>query len=576
MRASVLLLCLLLTLGLACTAEAADAAGLLLAQTTWRGPGFNLHLLKLLGVVLTFLAWTATTSWVNDDAHALNIDAVMWNFAVVFSGLVGLLAFFVANSFLIALLVFLLLYLAPTLTYVYGFRNPVVPDNSKVLTPDHLYFLFASVLSKVGIELALDDAGTTAEGPPIRFIGKTSRGRMEDTTRVRNAEGSRGYSGARELVYDAILRRATDIHLEPTPNELTIRYRIDGILHNSEPFDRATGDAIINVFKVLSAMDITEKRKPQDGSFGAEMSNKAVDFRVATSGSASGEKMVIRILDASGSLIRLNKLGMSKRLVAQVHDLATQPYGMFLCSGPTGSGKSTTLYACLQEIDRFSRNVITIEDPVEYQLDSVTQIEVNRKSGQTFAGSLRSILRQDPDVVLIGEIRDKETAEIACQASQTGHMVFSTVHANDSITTIYRLLDLDLDPGNLGTALSAVLAQRLVRILCNDCKQAYRPRPEILRQANLHQMGIKTMYRAGPKTDPPCPACGGTGYFGRSGVFELLIISDRMRDLVRDRASLREFKTEARRVGTSLLHEYGLRLVAKGRTSIQELMRVVK
>jgi type II secretory ATPase GspE/PulE/Tfp pilus assembly ATPase PilB-like protein len=553
-----------------------DGASFALFAQMRRGSGNFLNIWKALPILLLFLAWTATTHWVNDDCHSLRINAVLWNSAIIFSGLVGLLAPFLIDMWAVGFVVFALLFLTPTLIYVYGVRNPMVPDNAKVLTPEHLYFLLACALAKVGINLPVGAEGGTVEGPPIRFIGKTTTGRVEDTDRVRNAEGSRGYMGARELVYDAIVRRSTDIHLEPAPTEMLVRYRIDGILHNSDPFDRPTGDAIINVFKVLAAMDITEKRKPQDGSFGAVTDKRSIDFRVATSGSATGEKMVIRILDAAGALMRLEKLGLSKKLIKQVHDLAVQPYGMLLCSGPTGAGKSTTLYACLQEIDRFTRNVITIEDPVEYHLDSITQIEINTKSGQTFAASLRSILRQDPDVILVGEIRDKETADTACQAAQTGHMVFSTVHANDSITTIFRLLDLGADPGNLGASLSGVLAQRLVRALCSTCKEAYRPNPETLKKANLDNKGIEVLHRPPKQPQVVCPDCNGIGYFGRTGVFELLTVTDRMRDMIRDKASLREFKHEARKAGIEYLQEYGLKLAAQGKTSIQEVMRVVK
>ena len=541
-----------------------------------RGAGGYFSLFKLIAVAAMLLIWSTTSAWVNQDAHGLKLDAVMWNSCVVFSGIVGLGALFVLQSFILALALYLVLFLAPVLSYVFGVRNPSVPERAKVLTADHLQHLLAAGLSKVGIHLGGKEGGEGGEGPPIVFIGKTSSGRADDQERIHKAQGSRGFMGAKELVYDAIVRRATDIHLEPTPDELVVRYRIDGILHNSEPFDRRTGDALINVFKVLAAMDITERRKPQDGSFGAETGSRTLDFRVATAGASGGEKMVIRILDSSSGIIKLAKLGMSKNLIAKVQSLALQPYGLMLCAGPTGAGKSTTLYACLQEIDRFSRNIITIEDPVEYHLDSVTQIEINSKAGQTFAGSLRSVLRQDPDVILIGEIRDKETAEIACQSAQTGHMVFSTVHANDSISTVYRLLDLGVDPGNLGTALSAVIAQRLVRLLCLECREAYKPSSEMLKKAGLANKGIEALYRPPKERKRPCEKCSATGYFGRAGVFEALVVSDNMRDMIRDRVSLRDFKHEARRGGTEYLIEYAIKLVAHGRTSIQEVMRVVK
>ena len=274
------------------------------------------------------------------------------------------------------------------------------------------------------------------------------------------AEESQFYMSAKELVYDAVLRRSTDIHLEPTAEQLSVRYRIDGILHAAEPFDKQTGVAVVNIFKVLSAMDISEKRKPQDGSFGAKLEGREIDFRVATSGSKAGEKLVMRILDNASAVANIDDIGVRPKMATEIRSLVTQPHGMFLCCGPTGSGKSTTLYACIREIDRFQKNIITVEDPIEYHLDNITQIEINTKGGQTFSGSLRSILRQDPDVIMIGEIRDQETATIACQAATTGHMVFSTVHANDTVTALFRLLDLGVEPFMIASALTAVLGQR--------------------------------------------------------------------------------------------------------------------
>jgi type II secretory ATPase GspE/PulE/Tfp pilus assembly ATPase PilB-like protein len=274
----------------------------------------------------------------------------------------------------------------------------------------------------------------------------------------------------------------------------------------------------------------------------------------------------------------------------QIHATVTQPHGLFVVCGPTGAGKSTTLYACLNEIDRHQKNVITVENPVEYHIDNVTQIEVNPKAGKTFASELRSILRQDPDVIYIGEIRDQETAEIACQAAQTGHMVFTTLHANDSVTAIARLIDLGVAPFLIASSLTAVLGQRLVRVLCPDCKVKYKPDPTLLRKANLPADQIKHFFRAtetvkhaeseeddwGDAEREPCPRCGGRGYFGRTGVFELLVVTDRMRELIRENPNLSAIRQEAARAGMKSIQEDGLRQVISGLTSIHELLRVCK
>ncbi|MBX6312034.1 MAG: type II/IV secretion system protein [Isosphaeraceae bacterium] len=572
----------LLAFGCAAGAEAADWGGVLLAQSAQiaqdRGPGFYLNLLKFLPVLLVYLLWTWTTYWVDDDLKELNnVRYEMWNSIVFFSGLLGFALVWAIPIYAVGLILLLTAYFAPLFTYIYV-RNQTVPDEDKVLTPYHLGEVANSLLNRMGMKGIFNrgDTGYDKAGPPIVFIGKSAGTGKIDQERVERAEQSRFYMSAKELVYDAVLRRATDIHLEPTQEQLAVRYRIDGILHAAEPFDRQTGDAVINIFKVLAAMDISEKRKPQDGSFAAKLDAREIDFRVATSGSKAGEKLVMRILDNAATVAKLDEIGLRPKLVQEVRTLVTQPHGLFLCCGPTGSGKSTTLYACLREIDRYQRNIITVEDPIEYHIDNITQIEINTKAGQTFAGSLRSILRQDPDVIMIGEIRDQETATIACQAATTGHMVFSTVHANDTITAVFRLLDLGVEPFMVASALSAVLGQRLVRVLCEACKEPYKPKPEFLEKANLPANKVDVFYRPPENPQQVCPQCGGTGYMGRTGIFELLVITDAMRELIRENPSLNALKAEARKNGMIYLQEDGLRQVIQGKTSIKELLRVVK
>ena len=575
----------LLTLGAAAWAGAAESVGVVFAQSYEmmnqpgkRGPGMYLNLFKFVPVVLIFLLWAWTTYWVDDDAKELNnLKFELWNSVIFFTGVLGLALVWAIPIYAVGITLLTLAYFVPLLSYVIV-RNQTVPDDRKVLTPYHLGEVSNSILNKMGMKGVFNrsEGQTDRSGPPIVFIGKSQGGAKEDPTRVRAAEESRSFMSAKELVYDAVLRRATDIHLEPTTEQLSIRYRIDGILHAAEPFDRPTGDAVVNVFKVLSALDISEKRKPQDGSFGAKLEGRDLEFRVATSGSKSGEKLVMRILDNATGVQRLDDAGIRPKLISEIRTLVTQPHGMFLLCGPTGSGKTTTLYACLREIDRFQKNIITVEDPIEYQLDNITQIEINTKGGQTFAGSLRSILRQDPDVILIGEIRDQETATIACQAAMTGHMVFSSVHANDTVTALFRLLDLGVEPHNLSSALTAVLGQRLVRMLCEACKEPYKPKPEFLKKANLPADKVDVFYRRPAEPQEVCPQCGGTGYLGRTGIFELLIITEPMRDLIRENPSINAIKAEARKNGMIYLQEDGLRQVIQGKTSIDELLRVVK
>ncbi len=536
--------------------------------------GWYLSLLKLFPVMLLFVYWTYTSNWVAEDSRSLKLRPDYWNSIQLVGGTAAFLGVLLIPLYLVGFVVMLGAYAASAGLYVYE-RNQHVPESGKVLTPRHIKGWAIRMLAKVGIHIGGGSVVEATLGPPIQFIGKTKTG-QRDEARTRQVETSKGYMAARELVYDSILRRATDIHMEPKDDEMGCRVRIDGVMFPTEPFDRPIGDAVVNIFKVLSAMDITERRRPQDGSFGALVEGREVDFRVASQGTRFGEKMSLRILDQANAVSTLEGLGMRKQLEEKIREAAHQPHGMFLVCGPTGAGKSTTLYSCLNSLDRDQVNVITVEDPIEYKIDGATQIEINTKSGQSFAGSLRSILRQDPDVIMLGEIRDDETAKIACQAASTGHMVFSTVHANDTITALYRLLDLNVEPFMLASSVTAILGQRLARRLCSHCKEAYKPNPELLKQAGLPAEKVKAFYRPPKERKEPCTHCGNLGFRGRIGVFELLMINDRMRDLIRDKAPVSTMSAEARKNGMLYMREEGLRLVVRGVTSVDELMRVVK
>ncbi len=537
--------------------------------------GFYFSWLKFVPVILLFVAWTNYSNWVNEDSKGLRVRPEYWNSLMLMGGVGGFLASVTVPFSFGGLGLALLTIGAPLGMYI-SERNQVVPESARVMTQKHIQQWTRKQLSKVGIHLGTQQEVEKASGPPIVFVGKTSTGKRDDKT-SRAVEQSKGYVAARELVYDSILRRATDIHLEPKEDELSVRLRIDGVMYPTEPFDRAVGDAIVNIFKVLSAMDITERRRPQDGSFGAIMESREIEFRVATQGTRFGEKMSIRILDQSNSVKSLENLGMRKQMQEAIEKVIHQPHGLFLSCGPTGAGKSTTLFTALNSLDSSEMNIITIEDPVEYKMESVNQIEINTKAGQTFAGSLRSVLRQDPDVVMIGEIRDEETAKVCCQAANTGHMVFSTIHANDSITALFRLIDLGVEPFMLSSSISAILAQRLGRKLCPHCKEAYKPNPEFLKQAGLSSEKVKELYRAKEnKGADRCTHCSGLGYMGRIGVFELLVVNDRMREMIRETEAMSAIKAEARKAGMLTMMEEGVRLVVRGVTSVEEIVRVVK
>lgn len=543
-------------------------------RTTFPDHGWYLSLFRLFMFLGLFAFWVSTSAWVDEDSGALKVRSAHWNGMMLLFGATGLLIAICMPMFVVSFFVIILSTGFPLGTYIVE-RNSKVPENAKVLTRDHIKRVMIRKLALLGIRIGGSGDEDSTIGPDIKFVGKTSTGRL-DESRTRQVENSRGFMAAKELVYDALIRRATDIHMEPREDAMNVRMRIDGVMYPVEPFDRALGDAVVNIFKVLGAMDITEKRRSLDGSFRAISEGRDIDFRVATQGTRGGEKLSLRILDQSASVATITDLGFRKNLQESLLSIVSQPHGMMLVCGPTGAGKSTTLYAALKSIDAYQHNIITVEDPVEYQMDNITQIEINAKAGQTFASSLRSILRQDPDIIMVGEIRDKETAQIACQAANTGHMVFSTVHANDSITALYRMIDLGVEPFLFSSSVSGILAQRLARRLCASCKEPYRPKAEFLRQANLPPDRIEKFFRPPKNSDEECPSCGGLGYRGRVGVFEFLEISGKIQELIRDTGGLSQLKSEARKNGMLYMQEEGLRLVVKGVTSIEELLRVVK
>ena len=378
-------------------------------------------------------------------------------------------------------------------------------------------------------------------------------------------------------LYDALKTGASDIHLESGAHGLTIKYRIDGVLAtiaNVQVIE--TAEQVISRIKILAELDIAERRTPQDGRFKVVMQGREVDFRVSIMPSIFGEDAVLRILDKkslSDELqgLRLDTLGYEGEVLVQLRRLAAEPYGMLLVTGPTGSGKTTTLYAMISEINRGIEKIVTIEDPVEYQLAGVLQIPVNEKKGLTFARGLRSILRHDPDKIMVGEVRDSETAEIAVQAALTGHLVFTTVHANNVFDVIGRFIHMGVDPYSFVSAVNAVLAQRLVRLNCPNCKEELQPD-----QAEIKASGLsdKEMEQYRFMSGRGCGLCRGSGYKGRKAISELLLLNDEIRELVIGREPIRRLKDAAQRSGTRFLRESALDLVKRGETTLEEINRV--
>ena len=378
-------------------------------------------------------------------------------------------------------------------------------------------------------------------------------------------------------VFDALNRRASDIHIETRDSEVVIKYRIDGVLQPAmKPIAKEHHQTIISRIKVMAELDIAEKRVPQDGRFRVRVGGRAIDFRVSIMPSVHGEDAVIRILDKESlskqfASLRLDVLGFDERELARFRRFIREPYGMVLVTGPTGSGKTTTLYAALSEIKTEEDKIITIEDPVEYQLKGVTQIPVNEKKGLTFARGLRSILRHDPDKIMVGEIRDPETADIAIQSALTGHLVFTTVHANNVIDVLGRFLNMKIEPYNFVSALNCVQAQRLVRTICSHCTRRVKASRELLVESGLDPVAYAdTWFYEGAG----CLECGGTGYKGRTAICELLDVSDSVREMILARRSSADIKRAAREEGMIFLRESAVNKALTGRTTLQEINKV--
>jgi len=376
------------------------------------------------------------------------------------------------------------------------------------------------------------------------------------------------------IMTQAVGDRASDVHIEPTERDVRVRFRVDGVLHDVMHSPKNIQGGLISRLKVMADLNIAEKRVPQDGRISMRVGGRTLDLRVATLPTVYGEKIVIRVLDKSQALLRLEDLGFSDDSYKRFSASFSKPYGAILVTGPTGSGKSTTMYATLNILNEEDRNIITVEDPVEYRLDGVNQMQVNPKAGLTFASALRSILRADPDIVLIGEIRDKETATIAIEAALTGHLVLSSLHTNDAASAISRLVEMEVETFLVASAIDCVVAQRLFRVLCERCKEAYKPEHAELAAAGYPEWlipEIETLYRP-----TGCSACSNTGYRGRAGLYEVMPMSEDIQRLTVDRASADELRKTAIEQGMMTLRDDGLEKARMGRTSIGEIARVVK
>lgn len=422
-------------------------------------------------------------------------------------------------------------------------------------------------------EMGSGDAGDLMEGIAEKGLDELAHELEEPKDLLDASDEAPVIRLVNGILFQAVKDRASDIHLEPYERELAVRYRIDGMLYKVLSPPRALQAPIVSRVKIMAGLDIAEKRLPQDGRIRIKLAGKDIDIRVSVLPTAFGERVVMRLLDKTSVVLRLEDLGLGGARLEAFKNLITKPNGIILSTGPTGSGKTTTLYSALSRINSEDINIITVEDPIEYQIRGIGQIQVNPKIDLTFAAGLRSILRQDPDVIMVGEIRDPETAEIAIQSSLTGHLVFSTLHTNDASSAVTRLIEMGIEPFLVSSSLLAILAQRLVRKLCPNCREPYTPE-----DAELSQLGIPrealaegVLYRA-----KGCDECKNTGFKGRTGIYELLILSDAVRSHITSNADASTIKRAAMKGGMLTLREDGAKKAAAGITSASEVIRVTQ
>ena len=444
------------------------------------------------------------------------------------------------------------------LEFVTGCRVEVVVSTpSQIQKAIDRHYGVQNTIKSLSSSLELPDDGSAEEVEGEELHDDDSSGPVAKIVRL--------------IITQAVHQGASDIHLEPTEHDFRVRIRVDGVLQIMNTFERQFANACVSSIKIMANMDITERRLPQDGRIHLVVEGKPIDLRVSTLPIIDGEKVVMRILDQSSILLELEDLGFSPYDLARLKKVISKPNGIFLVSGPTGSGKTTTLYAILQRLATVTTNITTLEDPIEYRLDKINQSQINVKAGMNFAKGLRAILRQDPDIIMVGEIRDFETAEIAVQAALTGHLVLSTIHTNDAPSSIARLVEMGIEPFLVASSMEGVLAQRLVRKLCPYCKKPYTPEEKVLNWFGLEGDAQVTFHKP-----VGCRECKRSGYKGRMGIYELLVPTESFRSKVVSFNPDVSLMAEARKDGMRLLVEDGLEKIKQGLTSVEEVMRVAK
>jgi general secretion pathway protein E len=545
-----------------------------------RGPGLYFNLFSLGAVFLVYLTWISLCSWVDSDSRRFDLDRHRWNALLLSGGVGGLLLFWFVPWFPLSYPLLLAGVAVPLGLYVRK-RNALVADSLKVATGQHC--------KRVLKRWTNIDLGVTPEaksGPEVHFLPRPGERPGHERPRVRRAQRLPGYVAVVGLLCDGVQRRATEMQLEPAREKVNVRLQIDGVYHEARSLPRQHVDALLPVLRTLADIDLHAKMFPQEGLFVLEIDGGRVDFQIKIEDVAERERVTLQVHDHTQRILRLNQLGMPERVADTVRAALAHRRGLFVICGPDDSGRTTTAYGCLHELDRMRRGIMTIETPIHQRLARFEQVQINPDAGQTPAEVLRRIVPgTGRHVIFVSDVADSDTADMACLKAEEGRLVIVTVRAGDAVAGIFRLVELGVTPGRLSDVLIGVMSQRLVRTLCSDCKVRYVPDPAAVRRANLMVERIRHFYRIPEEQELKrddhgqlaiCPTCRGIGYRGRTGIFEVLQVPERMRELLRQNAPMSAIKQEAVKSGMNYVQDEALDLVIRGVTSIPEMLQVLR
>jgi type II secretory ATPase GspE/PulE/Tfp pilus assembly ATPase PilB-like protein len=562
-----------------------------LADTAWptedapfrRGPGGYLSIPKIVFCWLLFVLWVRTTDWVNQDVQQNRQSYSFWNSLVFFSFALSFILIWVIPWFWLAALLIVAAYSAPLTTYIRT-RNKPLPAERRVMTRQHLRYVLSQNAALVGITISAERQDPRSLGPPVTFKAKGGKTERDDSANQLMARQSPGFAPARQLVADALHNRADAVLLDYTADGVASRLQVDGVWHNHEPFDRAEGDAMLAVFKTISALKPNERRAKQEGAFDAEFEKTKLNCKIISQGTATGERAFLQIAEVKKPKRTFEELGMRTKVEEQLRPLLDSPQGIIIYSAPPGGGLSTIMDAGIRALDRFMRDAVVVEDAGrrEQEIENAAVTTFNGAAGETPMTVLPKLARAYPNIYIVRELNDAETVKFLCEQTGEGRLSVGGVRAKEAAESLLRILMLKVPAKSFAPAVIGAVNQRMVRKLCEKCKEAYEPTPELLKQLGLPAGRVTALYRPpqpnpeDKKPPPPCEECSGIGYIGRTGLFELLVVNDAVRQALVKQPKLETVRLAARKAGMRLLQEEGIALVARGVTSLEELMRVLK